>query len=209
MPQYADSDQPHPLPTCTLPHHSAKPSKAKKSKPRGPRKPAAATTATGDASSNTTSKGGRFPAHWGDPPLIQTRDLRPLPGGYGHGSGTLGKWISENLAKDKNGTGAAAGNDGNGSAKPREPKGETGSAVPAPLKPALKQPIKGEGEGEGEGESSAKPEAAAAPTAPAPAPEPTMNRKTEVVSKKCRNLSKRLVSCVRMRLPWARDSSRL
>jgi len=206
VPQYADSDQPHPLPSCTLPHHSAKPSKAKKSKPRGPRKPAAAAT---DASSNTTSKSGRFPAHWGDPPLIQTRDFRPLPGGYGNGSGTLAKWISENLAKDKDGKGnteTATGNNGNGSAKPREPKGETGSAVPAPLKPALKQPIKGDGDGE----SSAKPEpAAAAPTAPAPAPEPTINKYTEVVGKKCRNLSKRLVSCVRMQLPWARDSSRL
>ena len=41
-----------------------------------------------------------FPAHWGDPPKIQTRDLRQLPGGYGRGSGTLAKWIRVNLDKD-------------------------------------------------------------------------------------------------------------
>ncbi|MBT6450223.1 MAG: hypothetical protein HOK62_05850 [Verrucomicrobiales bacterium] len=43
---------------------------------------------------------GRFPAHWGAPPRIQTRDLRPLPGGYGRGSSTLAKWIQQNLTKD-------------------------------------------------------------------------------------------------------------
>lgn len=41
-----------------------------------------------------------FPANWGEPPRIQTRDYRELPGGYGHGSGTLAKWIEANLAKD-------------------------------------------------------------------------------------------------------------
>jgi len=41
-----------------------------------------------------------FPAHWGAPPPIQTRDYRELPGGYGHGSSTLAKWIETNLAKD-------------------------------------------------------------------------------------------------------------
>lgn len=45
-----------------------------------------------------------FPKHWGPPPAIQTRDLRPLPGGYGMGSGTLARWIQENLDRD-----AAAG----------------------------------------------------------------------------------------------------
>ena len=44
--------------------------------------------------------GKAFPAHWGEPPRIQTRDLRPLPGGYGQGSGTLAKWIQMNLDKD-------------------------------------------------------------------------------------------------------------
>ncbi|MDG2014444.1 MAG: protease inhibitor I42 family protein, partial [Pirellulaceae bacterium] len=41
--------------------------------------------------------GKEFPAYWGAPPKIQTRDLRPLPGGYGKGSGTLARWIQANL----------------------------------------------------------------------------------------------------------------
>lgn len=41
-----------------------------------------------------------FPTHWGEPPMIQTRDLRTLPAGYGEGSGTLAKWIQDNLDKD-------------------------------------------------------------------------------------------------------------
>ena len=41
------------------------------------------------------------PKHWGDPPRRQTRDLRPLPGGYGMGSGTLARWIQENLDRDQ------------------------------------------------------------------------------------------------------------
>ena len=41
--------------------------------------------------------GKKFPAHWGEPPALQTRDLRPLPGGYGQGSSTLAKWIGKNL----------------------------------------------------------------------------------------------------------------
>jgi len=41
-----------------------------------------------------------FPAHWGKPPEMQTMDYRPLPGGFGHGSGTLAKWIQDNLDKD-------------------------------------------------------------------------------------------------------------
>lgn len=44
--------------------------------------------------------GKPFPAHWGAPPRLQTRDLRPLPGGYGRGSGTLARWIQKNLARD-------------------------------------------------------------------------------------------------------------
>ena len=42
-----------------------------------------------------------FPKHWGNPPLRQTRDRRPLPGGYGMGSSTLAKWIQENLDRDE------------------------------------------------------------------------------------------------------------
>ncbi len=41
-----------------------------------------------------------YPEHWGDPPLAQTRDLRPLPGGYGRGSSTLARWIQRNLDQD-------------------------------------------------------------------------------------------------------------
>ncbi len=51
-----------------------------------------------------------FPKHWGEPPQIQTRDYRRLPGGYGHGSSTLVAWIQSNLDKD-----AAARRDGDGS----------------------------------------------------------------------------------------------
>jgi hypothetical protein len=49
----------------------------------------------------------QFPAHWGEPPAIQTRDLRPLPGGYGQGSSTLAKWIQDNLDKDAAASAAA------------------------------------------------------------------------------------------------------
>jgi LysM repeat protein len=41
-----------------------------------------------------------YPAHWGEPPMMQTKDLRLLPGGYGKGSGTLASWIAENMRKD-------------------------------------------------------------------------------------------------------------
>ena len=44
-----------------------------------------------------------FPAHWGKPPTVQTRDYVPLPNGYGQGSSTLAKWIAANLEKDKSG----------------------------------------------------------------------------------------------------------
>jgi predicted secreted protein len=47
-----------------------------------------------------------YPAHWGRPPLRQTRDMRILPGGYGRGSGTLARWIQENLDKDAKKPGA-------------------------------------------------------------------------------------------------------
>jgi len=42
-----------------------------------------------------------FPKHWGPPPRLQTRDIRPLPGGFGMGSGTLAAWIEKNLKVDK------------------------------------------------------------------------------------------------------------
>jgi hypothetical protein len=40
--------------------------------------------------------GKAFPRSWGKPPEIQTKDYRPLPHGYGHGSSTLYHWITEN-----------------------------------------------------------------------------------------------------------------
>ena len=41
-----------------------------------------------------------FPQHWGRPPAIQTKDIRPLPGGFGQGSSTLAGWIDRNLKSD-------------------------------------------------------------------------------------------------------------
>ena len=49
---------------------------------------------------NAVPKLKPFPAHWGPPPRIQPRDYRPLPGGYGHGSSTLARWIQQNLDRD-------------------------------------------------------------------------------------------------------------
>tara|TARA_R110000824_G_C14697027_1_gene622206 strand:- start:230 stop:475 length:246 start_codon:yes stop_codon:yes gene_type:complete len=37
--------------------------------------------------------GKAFPAYWGKPPEIQTKDYVPLPNGFGHGSSTLLYWI--------------------------------------------------------------------------------------------------------------------
>ena len=52
----------------------------------------------GDQPKTYQSPNGKaYPRHWGAPPKMQTRDLRPLPGGYGQGSGTLAKWIQANL----------------------------------------------------------------------------------------------------------------
>ena len=65
--------------------------------------------------------GKEFPAHWGDPPKVGTRDLRPLPGGYGRGSGTLAKWIQANLDKDSTEAKRGAGGDA-------KTKGEGGDA---------------------------------------------------------------------------------
>ena len=45
--------------------------------------------------------GKPFPTSWGSPPEIQTKDYRPLPYGYGHGSSTLYHWIEKNKQEDK------------------------------------------------------------------------------------------------------------
>ena len=44
--------------------------------------------------------GKPFPANWGKPPEVQTKDYRPLPYGYGSGSSTLYHWIIENKEKE-------------------------------------------------------------------------------------------------------------
>lgn len=49
-----------------------------------------------------------YPAHWGAPPKIQTRDLVPLPKPYGRGSSTLKNWILENQKIDATKKGANA-----------------------------------------------------------------------------------------------------
>jgi hypothetical protein len=74
----------------------------------GPARPTAAAAAAagvgagGPAGVVEPGQGKRaYPAHWGEPPLMQTRDLRKLPGGYGMGSGTLAKWIRENMEQDE------------------------------------------------------------------------------------------------------------
>lgn len=62
-----------------------------------------------------------FPAHWGEPPRIQTMDFGPLPGGYGYGSSTLARWIEANLKKDQ-------------AARPRRPDGPGTVTVSGQLK---------------------------------------------------------------------------
>merc|ERR1719408_224268 len=47
----------------------------------------------------------QFPESWDEPPMIQTMDYRPLPGGYGHGSSTVAAWILEQMAKEREKTG--------------------------------------------------------------------------------------------------------
>ena len=42
-----------------------------------------------------------FPEHWGEVPMIQTRDYVEWPDGYGHGSGTVARWIADHIAQDK------------------------------------------------------------------------------------------------------------
>ena len=47
-----------------------------------------------------TMSSDSFPAHWGQPPMGQTRDYVLLPGSYGRGSSTLKHWIEEKMAED-------------------------------------------------------------------------------------------------------------
>jgi hypothetical protein len=66
----------------------------------------------------------QYPAHWGEPPRIQTRDYVPLPGGYGHGSSTLAHWIRQHLDRD-----------GQALVPPRQPDGRGAVTVSGELKP--------------------------------------------------------------------------
>ena len=52
------------------------------------------------ATVHTSPSGKAFPASWGAPPDIQTKDVRRLPGGYGQGSRTLASWIRYNIDRD-------------------------------------------------------------------------------------------------------------
>mmetsp|Transcript_16203 Transcript_16203/g.26596 ORF Transcript_16203/g.26596 Transcript_16203/m.26596 type:complete len:169 (-) Transcript_16203:178-684(-) len=76
---------------------------------------ATSTAAFADAEVNIKADGTMstdrvpFPAHWGPPPLRQTRDYVQLPEPYGRGSSTIRKWIEEKMAED-----AAAADEGTG-----------------------------------------------------------------------------------------------
>jgi hypothetical protein len=76
-----------------------------------------------------------FPPHWGRPPAIQTKDLRPLPEGFeGMGSSTLCAWIAGNVKSD------LANKD-----KPKpEPKRPPVVRPPAPPRPELSDEVKTE-----------------------------------------------------------------
>ena len=74
----------------------------------------------------------RFPKHWGHPPKIQTRDLVPLPAGFGRGSSTLAHWIKENLKEDAKNTDKEEGKK-----KPDPKKPVEGQKPKPPVKPNL------------------------------------------------------------------------
>mmetsp|Transcript_30933 Transcript_30933/g.45309 ORF Transcript_30933/g.45309 Transcript_30933/m.45309 type:complete len:142 (-) Transcript_30933:223-648(-) len=41
-----------------------------------------------------------YPEHWGEPPKMETMDLRTLPAGFGEGSGTRFNWIVDHMKAD-------------------------------------------------------------------------------------------------------------
>ena len=43
----------------------------------------------------------KYPPHWGNAPTFESGDLTILPGGYGYGSSTLGRWIQQNMWRDQ------------------------------------------------------------------------------------------------------------
>lgn len=74
----------------------------------------------------------RFPKHWGEEPKIQTKDLRELPAGYGRGSSTLARWITEHLDIDN-----AQKQE---KKKPKEPKDKPKDKVDKETKKILSKP---------------------------------------------------------------------
>jgi hypothetical protein len=73
-----------------------------------------------------------FPPHWGRPPALQTKDVRPLLGGFGQGSSTLAGWIDRNIKTD------LANSD-----KPKpQPKRPPVVRPPAPPRPEISQETK-------------------------------------------------------------------
>ena len=79
--------------------------------------------------------GKSFPAHWGRPPAIQTKDLVKLPANFGKGSSTLARWITENLKED-------AKKEEGKPVKPVKPvDGKKPKPIP-PIQPILPEPPK-------------------------------------------------------------------
>lgn len=72
----------------------------------------------------------KFPAHWGKPPRIQTKDFVELPEPFGRGSSTLKKWILENLKQDQASTNSS----------------KSGASL-SPVKQDLQQPRQPDGDG--------------------------------------------------------------
>ena len=58
-----------------------------------------------------TKECGDYPEHWGQPPKMQTKDLRSFPRPYHNckGSGTVARWIAQQQRKDKQGRKAECG----------------------------------------------------------------------------------------------------
>mmetsp|Transcript_6149 Transcript_6149/g.11543 ORF Transcript_6149/g.11543 Transcript_6149/m.11543 type:complete len:1190 (-) Transcript_6149:311-3880(-) len=73
----------------------------------------------------------KFPAHWGEPPRAQTKDMRPWPGGYGAGSGTVAKWIQLHMDRDTASGAAGAASAPSPPAYPEVPAAALGTVCEA------------------------------------------------------------------------------
>jgi hypothetical protein len=91
--------------------------------------PAPAACFQSAAAARAAATPNRFPLHWGQPPMRQTKDLRPFPGGYGQGSGTVAKWIVQKMAED---AANPSGGGGGGAAIIPTPAPNTPSGPPGP-----------------------------------------------------------------------------